>query len=154
MSEFAARQPKPNARRPGNYLTMECEICGNKYKIHKCVIGVSNRNSRFCSTNCAYTAMSKERMGKNNPNFVHGLSHLYPGRGKNWHSQRKKALKRDNYTCKVCHKQKKRMHVHHIIPYIHFENNWKTANKLSNLVTLCPNCHPKVENGRIPCPKI
>lgn len=152
MSEFAARQPKPNARRPENFLTIKCEMCGSKYKIHKGIIENSGRNSRFCSSDCMYTAMSKERIGKNNPNFVHGLTHLYPGRGQNWHSQRRKALKRDNHTCQVCHKQKKVMHVHHIVPYVSFDNNWKKANRLSNLVTLCQNCHPKVERGKVPCP--
>lgn len=151
-SEYGARQPKPNARTPQNYLTMQCESCGEEYKIHKCIIENPNRNTRFCSIECRAIAMSKERMGENNPNFVHGLSHLYPGRGKNWQSQRKRAIRRDKRTCQVCKKTKNGLDVHHIIPYVNFEDNWKEANKLSNLITLCRQCHVKVERGKIPCP--
>lgn len=151
-SEYGARQPKPNARTPENYLTMQCESCGEEYKIHKCIIENPNRNTRFCSIECRAIAMSKERMGENNPNFVHGLTYLYPGRGQNWHSQRRKVIRRDKRTCQVCKKTKNGLDVHHVIPYVNFEDNWKEANKLSNLITLCRQCHVKVEKGKIPCP--
>jgi len=57
---------------------------------------------------------------------------------------------RDNYTCQVC-KAKKNiiLEVHHII----LRSNGGT-NKVSNLITLCSNCHKKVHNNLIKCPSI
>lgn len=72
--------------------------------------------------------------------------------GKGWYTQKRKALERDNYMCQVCGKTKEDIgfypHVHHIIPFRTFDNN-KEANKLTNLVTLCPNHHIQMERGCI-----
>lgn len=81
------------------------------------------------------------------------------GYGKNWYSQKKKALLRDKYTCQKCgHKgQKKRngrwsVEVHHQTKIKEFVNiqtkevDYEAANHLSNLVTLCVPCH-KVADG-------
>jgi acetyltransferase-like isoleucine patch superfamily enzyme len=59
-----------------------------------------------------------------------------------WKNIRKEALIRDNYTC---HKYKTtRVSVHHKKRFRKFKN-YKEANKLSNLITLCPSCHMKIE---------
>jgi 5-methylcytosine-specific restriction endonuclease McrA len=75
------------------------------------------------------------------------------GYGSNWKAQRKKALERDGYTCQKCGKKAdqrqwwKRIHVHHKRKIRLFYNthtgkiNYKRANRLSNLVTLCKRCH-------------
>ena len=62
------------------------------------------------------------------------------GRGKFWVAARKKALRRDKWTCQVCGKRNLMLHVHHIcgwawFPLLRFE--------LSNLVTLCKSCHKR-----------
>lgn len=63
-------------------------------------------------------------------------------RGYDWRIQRRKVIKRDNYTCQSCHRTAKEtlLHVHHIKPFQLFKNNLK-ANDLSNLITLCRSCH-------------
>jgi DEAD/DEAH box helicase domain-containing protein len=38
----------------------------------------------------------------------------------------------------------RQLDVHHLIPYTSFKSNLE-ANKLENLVSLCPACHPKLE---------
>lgn len=86
---------------------------------------------------------------------------LKKGYGKNWYSQKKKALIRDNYTCQKCgHKgYRKRngrltVEVHHQTKIKEFVNiqtkevDWDAANHLANLVTLCVSCH-KVADGHM-----
>lgn len=67
--------------------------------------------------------------------------------GSTWHVQRDKARARDGYRCQVCGAQEKgRVHdVHHKIPFRTFSSATE-ANQLTNLITLCPACHKKVEN--------
>ena len=66
--------------------------------------------------------------------------------GPNWEKQRALARVRDQYRCCLCGmpEGEKPHHVHHKIPFRLFSNPM-IANDLSNLVTLCPNCHRLVE---------
>lgn len=85
------------------------------------------------------------------------------GYGPNWYAQRARALKRDEYTCQHCGKKgiKKvnragriywTVHVHHKKKIKLFVNlrtkelDYRKANRLSNLITLCPRCH-KIADG-------
>ncbi|MCB0035267.1 MAG: DUF1998 domain-containing protein, partial [Anaerolineales bacterium] len=76
--------------------------------------------------------------------------------GPNWQHQRQKALSRDNYTCRTCGAVKGDtvLHIHHIRPfreygYVRGQNeHYKEANKLDNLITLCPSCHRRAEQGQ------
>lgn len=85
---------------------------------------------------------------------------LDKGYGQNWYKQRKATLERDNYTCQACGKEGRRLknnrwnlHVHHKSKIKNFvdsrtkEVDYESANDLSNLVTLCQNCH-KYYDGR------
>ncbi len=80
--------------------------------------------------------------------------------GPNWPAQRDAARARDNYRCQSCGQgeQNGRQHdVHHKIPFRAFvadptlrqgltaDQAWCAANRLENLVTLCPACHRRVE---------
>lgn len=75
-----------------------------------------------------------------------------PYYGENWHEQRRKVLRRDEYECQKCgigdekHRESRDMglDVHHIVPLREFETE-EEANRLDNLVTLCRNCHNQVE---------
>jgi DEAD/DEAH box helicase domain-containing protein len=68
--------------------------------------------------------------------------------GSNWLKQRDRARARDNYQCQVCGVEEKTRthHVHHKIPFRQFDSPLM-ANQLSNLVTLCPACHYRVESA-------
>jgi hypothetical protein len=51
-------------------------------------------------------------------------------------------LERDNYTCQICGKKPKKLHVHHI------DGNGTTSeapnHDLDNRITLCPGCHAAI----------
>ena len=74
-----------------------------------------------------------------------GARHSYEGA---WDQARERALERDGYTCQDCGMGDKEhrehtgcgLHVHHRTPYREFDDP-DSANKLSNLVTLCWRCH-------------
>ncbi len=77
--------------------------------------------------------------------------------GPNWPEQRAKARQRDGYRCTLCGaaEQPGRRHdVHHIRPFRSFgyipgvNENYRQANRLENLRTLCRACHRKVERGQ------
>ena len=133
-------------------ITKECEVCGKQYTVTR--FFVTKRTSRYCSRECQNAAYSVLRAGENNVNWRGGT---VIGRGPNWKEQRKKALKRDDYKCQICGKKIGRKAwdtaVHHIKAYREFDGDYFNANKLTNLITLCRNCHPKVEFGHLPCPR-
>lgn len=56
-----------------------------------------------------------------------------------WDTIRKKVYQRDGYRCQMCGKNGV-IHAHHIVPLKISKNN-----SLSNLVSLCPKCHKKIE---------
>lgn len=68
--------------------------------------------------------------------------------GPNWRKQRDLARARDEYRCQVCGTPEQgRSHaVHHKIPFRTFPS-YEQANRLENLVTLCPSCHRRVETA-------
>ncbi len=77
--------------------------------------------------------------------------------GPNWNEQRRRARERDHYRCRSCGRAEApgREHdVHHLLPFRTFDfrpdqnENYLKANTLSNLITLCPECHHRVETAR------
>ena len=77
-----------------------------------------------------------------------GLWSSQPNRyGKDWEKTRLTVRRRDFFTCQSCGKVEPTMqefHVHHRIPFKQFSSP-QEANRLENLVTLCPICHMKAE---------
>jgi hypothetical protein len=81
--------------------------------------------------------------GKKNPAWKGGVAEW--GYSYDWKSIAREVRMRDKYTCQSCKSTKKRwgndLHVHHI-------NQDKTDNSLSNLVSLCAQCHHEVHSGK------
>jgi DEAD/DEAH box helicase domain-containing protein len=73
---------------------------------------------------------------RNNPNNY----------GPQWKSIRDAVRARDHYSCRICGKPEsgRPHHVHHIAPFRSFKTI-QEANQMSNLVTLCPDCHRAAE---------
>jgi hypothetical protein len=123
-----------------------CEICKKSFKTKP-----RWSKARFCSQQCNSVWFANyasiERVGENHPNWKGGAINY---RGSNWVAQARKARKRDNYICQNCgisqKELKRRLDVHHIIPFREFGlDNYKKANRLKNLISLCPTCHNYAE---------
>lgn len=58
-----------------------------------------------------------------------------------WQKKRLEIMQRDNFTCQLCFSSTKTLHVHHL----EYENShpWDTPDV--NLITLCEECHKKLE---------
>lgn len=72
--------------------------------------------------------------------------------GPNYPDQRREALERDDLTCRVCetdHDSEPRIQIHHIRPAssFHPDPDYEAMNALSNLITLCPSCHGRLEGN-------
>ena len=77
--------------------------------------------------------------------------------GPDWAGQRDAARARDGNACRHCGalpRDGHRLDVHHITPFRAFgyvpgvNDNHQLANRLENLITLCPTCHRRAERGR------
>ena len=147
-----------HARRGENSLAFKprnrkCEYCGKS--VRRSPAHLKRNTIHFCSIECKSKWQSENWCGENNPLWKGGECYY----GKSWKYQRRKARKRDKYICQSCGMSEKEngqaLDAHHIIPfrkfnYIPDENeNHKQANRLSNLVCLCRQCHQFVERGRI-----
>lgn len=69
--------------------------------------------------------------------------------GDNWAELSDKRKRMDNFTCKKCGwiagiKNRNKLHVHHIIPL-----SKGGKNVLSNLITVCQDCHEKIHNKKL-----
>jgi len=74
--------------------------------------------------------------------------------GPGWGKQRDLARARDGYRCQVCSlpEQGRAHDVHHKTPFRSFRDeagqvDYHSANRLENLITLCPSCHRRAETA-------
>ena len=74
--------------------------------------------------------------------------------GPGWQKRRAEVRLRDGYRCQVCGAAEgEREHdVHHITPLRTFQEpsgmvSYERANRMENLITLCPNCHHRAETA-------
>lgn len=163
-SEFGIKQH--HKRSHGVSLTtieIECDNCGEKFKRQRSKDKYFDGS--FCSKSCRAehtgNKLSQKRTGDGNP--MYGVTgddhHNYKGGygqnyGKGWLEARRKAIDRDDEQCVDCGMIRSEhydeygfdLEVHHKTPIRTF-NDTEEANELSNLVTLCVNCHQKRENS-------
>lgn len=66
-----------------------------------------------------------------------------------WSDARWKTLERDNWNCQMCGRNLRGLspHVHHDRPYSR-QDSKEEANRMDNLVSLCPDCHNNIEKDR------
>lgn len=127
----------------GNSSTVTCDWCGKEITRYDSEINENN----FCGRDCQSAWLSEEFLGDNHPNWDPN----YPTNknyGKGWRSVKLEALERDNYTCQKCgiHKSElgKNPSVHHIKPVRTFKHE-QNAHRLTNVISLCPECHREEE---------
>lgn len=127
-------------------VKVKCDWCGKE--IYKTPYRLENSKNFFCCRKHNGLWKAENLRGAKIYNWKGGYLPYY---GENWLSQRRLALKRDNYTCQKCGKTKedlgKNPDVHHIKPFREFGlEHFAEANSLENLVCLCGKCHSKITN--------
>ena len=120
-----------------------CANCGGPITRKSWAHGKHKAVHNFCSLKYTGEWQTKHRVGEYHPNWHGGRQPYY---GPSWSSARKKARQRDNYTCQQCGITEaeigQHLYVHHIVAFQDFGlSRAKEANALSNLITLCHNCH-------------
>ena len=117
-------------------VELECPVCENTFYCKS-----SHASKRKHCSNACYSKAKKKTFGQDHPLSKPGYSDYY---GENWADQREKARKRDDYECQICGSED--IHVHHIRPFRTFGlENYKEANRLENLICLCPTHHREWE---------
>lgn len=129
----------------GGKETVKCDWCCAEFQ--KWPSEIREDEHHFCNRQCLARWHQKRFRGEGSPRWKGGWE--YYG-GENWREQRDAALVRDNHECVVCGAGKEEIgrepDVHHIRPRHVFvdsggEFDHEAANKLNNLVVLCPSCH-------------
>ncbi len=92
----------------------------------------------LCLDQAVVDRLRQEKLWKNDPNEY----------GPDWPRLRNLVRQRDHYTCQVCGQVENGQahHVHHKVPFRSFTSP-EQANRLENLITLCPACHQKAETS-------
>lgn len=127
--QYAAIKAKPKK----GLLSLTCIGCGAGFQRQERNLHSRKGAGKYCSRACRDT----HRVGHLHPQY---LGTPTEKRGPNWQAQRRKALKRDNYTCQHCANPAD--NVHHIMPFRYFGmKRYKEANDLGNLISLCESCH-------------
>lgn len=153
------KNSKGRTRDDSKHIEKTCPGCENLF------ITPVYKETEYCSRSCRARA---GRVEKNCPicnvRFSHSKSwpvihcsqkcygiSVYQGGpvyyGGDWARQRLLALERDGERCVECGSTKD-LHVHHILPRRSFGDDWRAANHLDNLLTLCPTHHLARHGGR------
>jgi len=133
-------QENPNWSRE----TTECSWCDAKIKVVPSRFDVAEK--LFCSSDCYGNWLSENVTGDSHPNFKGGYRQYY---GDEWEQVREEIRNRDGGVCQACGKSRddngRRLSVHHIVPVREFDDP-NEAHTHNNLVQVCDDCHPKLEN--------
>lgn len=140
----AAYRGRPSPKR-GPWPTVPCDNCGafvsrpewwHKQNAHT-----------FCNRQCFTEWKASNWTGEDNPCWRGGHPPYY---GPNWLRQQREARRRDNHRCCLCgtseQTQRRALDVHHIKPMRLFAGDYRRANALANLVSLCEFCHHLAES--------
>ncbi|WP_143824984.1 homing endonuclease associated repeat-containing protein [Natronoarchaeum philippinense] len=158
LNEWRSEEFSGSAHPLWDRVRVECEICTKELLRRPSIVEPKQRV--FCSYSCFSEWCSEERVGEDHPQWKGGGELYY---GPNFQRQREKRLKADNYQCQNCGRAQddhrdaygRSLEIHHRTPVREFYQdidteagetpNWEAMNALSNLVTLCIECHRDVE---------
>ncbi len=139
----------------GGAPKVNCAVCGHATETTH--YRLARNKQHFCSRTCKARWASQNTSGANSWHWKGGEIDYY---GPNWNTQQREARKRDKYTCQACGKTQKKngraLDVHHVKPFKTFgympeqNDNYLTANELTNLLSLCKVCHKRAEHDKIP----
>ena len=124
----------------GETLEQRCVSCRKVLRVPSWYAKVVQLH--FCDDTCRKEWVDQQ------PDFKPKLGQHSRRRGANWEIQAKLARERDAFACQVCgvteEELGRQLDVHHKIPYRSFKSNIE-ANRLENLVSVCPSCHSRLE---------
>ena len=109
---------------------------------NKGLTGETNKIIRKSNEKNSESHKRSFKEGKVQWNYVDGRS---KGKGRekygcDWEKIRQLILRRDNFICQKCGIKKKKLDIHHKIPFL-----ISLDNSINNLITLCRSCHVKEE---------
>lgn len=116
-------------------VDLVCLGCDKPFTRRPCQAFSKSGKGKYCTRSCR----DEHRAGSLHPQYI-GSDRWY--RGPNWKTQRRKARLRDHSICQVCSNIGR--DVHHIVPFRCF-TDFREANDLKNLITLCRSCHRLAE---------
>ena len=136
---YAVWQSIHNKGKGRKRIRVSCANCGSAVER----VPSQVRTYNFCSRKCfnQWRSHTGAQSGSNNGGWRGGHENY---RGPNWKTQRAAASRRDNDTCQRCGIQGTNFPVHHMRPFRLFAD-YRVANALDNLTTLCPTCHGVAE---------
>lgn len=142
---YASREGELHPKyKPEAHVQLICAICKEPFERQRSLI--ERDNTKCCSVKCMGKYRTLHFTGKQGGNWKGGYDKYY---GRNWYEQQRKARERDKHYCRRCgiHKSElgRELDVHHVKPFRTFNGDWRKANRLSNLISLCPKCHKIVE---------
>ncbi len=124
-------------------VAVKCVQCGRQFLQPKWYVE-KGIQSKFCGETCR-SHWDLETL--DHPFELH-LEGRPEHRGGNWRTQSQNARERDGFCCQLCGVSEgelgRQLDVHHKVPFRLFESPLE-ANRLSNLISLCPSCHKKQE---------
>jgi len=124
------------------HVKVQCCSCGRRFRVPTWYAEAKLR-LRFCGRACR-EAWEREVDGQDRVR----LGGRPARRGGNWAVQASRARGRDGYRCRVCGATEedlgRQLDVHHVMPY-RLLGSSPEANNLSNLISVCPSCHKKLE---------
>ncbi|WP_431027156.1 HNH endonuclease [Lysinibacillus sp. LZ02] len=141
--------------RTGKKPNTKCFHCSND--MYKAPSLQLKQKYWFCSRKCMGDYFRKFKLfsGENNARFIgFQFNRRKKYYGENWPSQRDLVRARDFYTCQICNiteeEYGQELSVHHIYPFILFNNDYERANHEKNLICLCEPCHRFVHSDLKP----
>ena len=118
-------------------ISTRCAHCRDKIVVPAWYIGQTQLH--FCDATC------RQAWTEDEPSFEVKFGNASKLRGANGEIQ---VRERDSFACQVCGVSEealgRQLDVHHKIPYRSFPSHLE-ANKLENLVSVCPSSHAKLE---------
>lgn len=144
---FADHTGKNNPSWKGGYFELTCKQCCETFRLKMGVYGPSQAESRqFCCHACkiAYWRAHPEAT----TNWKNGATAKHEMERKSWRyiEWRKFIFERDNYTCRKCKKQGKRLHAHHLYEFSKYPH---LRYSIDNGHTLCRDCHKALKGKEL-----
>jgi len=150
-AKYCSRKCHHKGIESGGKIKKKCKVCRKTYFTFRSQLKRMN-GSKYCSKKCQSEGITLFHSGKNAHNWQGGKTakSRILRRSAKWKKWREAVFTRDNYTCQICGRKRKKgdrvvLEPHHLKPFAHFP---KLRFEISNGQTLCYKCHQKTKTGK------